>query len=468
VSLDEAQLRAVVDAVLARLQPAGAALPQLGGGRQLGVYRTIDQAVDAAREAHRQLAGMSLERRREMVANIRRVACDQVQDLARMAVEETGLGRQEDKVAKNMLVATKTPGPEHLQSISYTGDHGLTLVERAPYGVIAAITPCTNPSETLICNGIGMLSGGNGVVFNPHPMATHTSRYTIDMMNRAVVAAGGPESVFCCVESPSLDSATELMHHRGINLLVVTGGGGVVQAALRAGRKCIAAGPGNPPVVVDATADIKAAGTGIVRGASFDNNVICTDEKEVFVVDRVADSLMSEMEAAGGYRLRGRDIDRLVKLTFPDGEHIDRTLVGKCASHYLQALDLPFTGDPRLIFAEVPSDHPFVQHEMLMPIIGVSRVRDVNTAIELAVDAEHGYRHTASMYSKDLDALHRMAVSFDGSIFVKNAPNYAGLGFGGEGYTSFTIASPTGEGLTTCRDFTRVRRCTLAGYFRIV
>ncbi len=465
--MDEARIRQIIAEMMGRSGGLAPPASRGGGGRQLGVHKTIDQCVDAARVGQRQLVGLSLEKRREIIAAFRRAACDHVHELARMAHEETGLGRVEDKVAKNMLAATKTPGPELLRSESFTGDHGLTLVERAPYGVIAAITPCTNPTETILNNGIGMVSGGNGVVFNAHPMAKETSRSCVDLLNRASAAVGGPETLLNCVEEPTLDSATLLMHHPSINLLVVTGGGAVVQAALRAGRKCIAAGPGNPPVVVDTTADIVQAGTGVVRGASFDNNVICTCEKEVFVVDSVANALFDAMKAAGAVQVTGRDIDRLHALTF-EGGHINRKLVGKSASYFLEQLDVPFRGDPRLIIADVPANHDFVQHEMLMPIIGVVRCKDVDTAIDLALDAEHGYRHTASMYSKNLDVLHRMASSFDGSIFVKNAPNYAGLGFGGEGFTSWTIASPTGEGLTTCRDFTRVRRCTLAGYFRIV
>ena len=470
MSVDEARIQQIIEAVVQRMQGGSGGAPSRatpGASNKLGVHRTMDQAVDAAHSAFRKMQGLTLETRREMIANIRRTACAQVKDLARMAHEETGLGRYDDKIAKNMLAATKTPGIELLQSISYTGDNGLTLVERAPHGVIGSITPCTNPTETLLNNGIGMVAGGNAVVFNPHPMAKETSQFCIDMMNRAVRDAGGPETCFNCVEEPSIESATALMKHKGIHMLVVTGGGGVVTAAMNSGKKCIAAGPGNPPVVVDETADIEQAGAGIVRGASFDNNVICTDEKEVFVVDSVADDLLRALERNGAFLLKERDIDRLHGLTFKDG-HTVRGLVGKNAGHYLRELGIPFQGDPRIIIADVPASHDFVQHEMLMPIIGLTRVRDCNTAIELAMEAEHGCRHTASMYSKNLDALHRMACAFNGSIFIKNAPNYAGLGFGGEGYTSWTIASPTGEGLTTCLDFTRVRRCTLAGYFRIV
>ncbi|MCP4809096.1 MAG: aldehyde dehydrogenase EutE [Proteobacteria bacterium] len=467
--MDRAEIQTLVERVLARVaageQPRTNQAPQ----NPHGVYKTVTEAVAAAHVAQRTLINMPLEKRREIIANIRRRAAEDVYNLASMAHEETGLGRTEDKVKKNLLVIHKTPGPEILEPTAWTGDGGLTLMERAPYGVIGSITPCTNPTETILCNGIGMVSGGNTVVFNTHPAAKQTSAYVIDLINRASIEVGGPDNLMCCVETPTIASAGELMKFPGLRLIVVTGGGAVVQAAMNSGKKAICAGPGNPPVVVDETADIAHAGRCIVAGASFDNNVICTDEKEVFVVDKVAGRLIESMTNSGAVLIRNHQIRRLEKLILTaDREHINRDWVGQDAGKMLREIDVPFTGDPRLVICEVPFEHPFIQLEKLMPVIGITRVRDVHEGIDLAKEAEHGYGHTASMYSKNLDALHRMARVMDVSIFIKNASNFAGLGFGGEGFTSFTIASPTGEGLTTARDFTRVRRCTLAGYFRIV
>ena len=436
---------------------------------QHGVFRSVDDAVGAAKVAQQILVAMPLEKRKEIIANIRKRAAEDVHTLAQMAYEETGLGRVEDKIKKNLLVIHKTPGPEILQPIAYTGDDGLALIERAPFGVVASITPCTNPTETIINNGIGMVSGGNAVTFNTHPSAKGVSAYCVDLINRASMEVGGPSNIMTCIASPTIDSASQLMLHKGTQLVVVTGGGGVVQAAMQSGKKCVAAGPGNPPVVVDETADLDQAARGIYFGASFDNNIICTDEKEVMAVEKIFDPLLDRMEALGAVRLRNHQIRRLESLILtPDRAHSNRDWIGKYPSEMLRAIDVPFKGDPRLIICDVPFDHPFVQIELLMPVIGFVRCADVHQAIDLAVEAEHGYRHTASMYSKNIDSLHRMARAANCSIFVKNASNYAGLGFGGEGYTSFTIASPTGDGLTTARTFTRERRCTLSGHFRIV
>lgn len=466
--MDEAQIRRIVARVLSELEPSAQAPIQLPD-RPIGVYDAVDTAQSAARSAHRALVALGLDKRRAIIDSIRRRCAAEVHNLARLAVEETGLGRVDDKIKKNLLVIHKTPGTEILKPEAWTGDDGMTLLERAPFGVIGSITPCTNPTETIINNGIGMVAGGNAVVFNTHPAARRTSAYVIDLINRAALEAGGPQDLMTCVAEPTIDTAQAVMTHPNTNLVVVTGGGGVVKAAMRSGKKCVAAGPGNPPVVVDQTADLEQAARGIYQGASLDNNIICTDEKEVIAVDSIFDALMDRLEGQGAVRLRNYQIQKLERLILTDGgAHSNRDWVGRDARRYLEAIEVPFKGDPRLIVCEVPFEHPFVQLELLMPVIGVVRARDTQHAIKMAVEAEHGFRHTASMYSRDVAALHAMARAVDCSIFIKNAPNYAGLGLGGEGYTSFTIASPTGDGLTTARTFTRERRCTLSGYFRIV
>ena len=461
------QLQSIISEILSEL---GQETTKPDVNRPLqGVFASVDDALSAARKAHQLLVVMPLEKRREIIANIRRRCADNAERFALMAYEETGLGRVKDKIKKNLLVIHKTPGVEILQSQSYTGDDGLTLVERAPFGVIASITPCTNPTETIINNGIGMVAGGNAVTFNTHPAAKLVSAYCIDVINQASIEVGGPANLMTCIQNPTIASANEIMTHKETDLVVVTGGGAVVKAAMNSGKKCIAAGPGNPPVVVDETADLDLAARGIYTGASFDNNIICVDEKEVMAVDSIFDPLMDRIEGLGAVRLRNHQIRRLEKLILtPDREHINRAWVGQDPSKMLKEIDVPFKGDPRLIICDVPFEHPFIQLEKLMPVLGFVRCADVHQAIDLAVEAEHGYRHTASMYSRNIDSLHRMARVVNCSIFVKNASNVAGLGFGGEGYTSFTIASPTGDGLTTARTFTRERRCTLAGYFRIV
>jgi len=458
---------AIVDAVVARLGHSAPAPVAVRYG-DAGVFDDLDAAVSAARASQRELVSMSLADRERMIGAMRACALGQLQQLAREAVEETGMGRVDDKVVKNRLVATKTPGTEILTPWVRTGDHGLTLQEYAPFGTLASITPCTNPSETILCNAIGFIAAGNSAVFNVHPAAKKLSARFIADLNAAIVGAGGPANLLCCIREPTIESANNIMRHPGTRLVVVTGGGAVVKSAMNSGKRAIAAGPGNPPAVVDETADINAAARGIIAGGTLDNNIICIAEKEIIAVDSIADRLLSALQSNGAHLVAGDDLRRLEKLIITPDNHVNRDYIGRDAAFILDAIGIRVPQSTRLVICDVAEDHPFVQHELLMPVMGVVRCRDVDAAIDCAVRVEHGFGHTASMWSTNLDNLHAMARACNTSIFVKNAPNYAGLGEGGEGYTSFTIASPTGEGLTTAVSFSRIRRCTLKDRFRIV
>ena len=444
---------------------------QVGGSHRRGargVFSDIDSAVAAATVAFQQFSQLGLERRFKIIAEIRQECHRHLEKLARDAHEETGLGRYDQKLNKNRLVIDKTPGPEILKPEAFSGDNGLMLQEYAPYGIIGAITPTTNPTETIICNGIGMISAGNAVVFNPHPGAKKVCAFTVQIINDAIVRAGGPENLMCCTPEPTNESAQALMTHKGIRLLVVTGGPGVVEAAMKSGKKVIAGGPGNPPVVVDETADLVAAADGIVKGVSLDNNIVCSAEKEIIAVDSIADELKRLLSRSGAYELKGREIEQVEKVVIGDNGYPNKDFVGKDIAKILGQIGVTAPSGCLIAFAEVPENHPFVQTELLLPVAGFVRVPNVHEAIACAVRCEHGNGHTAAMWSKNIDNLHKMACAVNTSIFTKNAPTYAGLGLGGEGYTSFTIASPTGEGLTTARDFSRVRRCVLKDHFRIV
>ena len=445
----------------------GAKPPDIPRGT-LGVYPDADAAVQAARRGFVANEALPLATRQAMIDAIRRVARANLRELAAYAVLETGLGRFEDKLGKNTLVIDKTPGTEILRPVAYTGDDGLMLTERAPYGVILAVTPCTNPTETILCNAIGMIAGGNAVVFNVHPLAARTCNWLVHLLSEAIVAAGGPRDVITTVERPTIDSAQALMKHPGVRLVVVTGGPAVVRAAMQSGKKVIAAGPGNPPAVVDETANLDRAAAAIVRGASIDNNIICTAEKEIIAVSGIADELTRLLASKGCLILNDRQVRDLERVII-DGEHTNKDWVGKDASVIASQLGLRGHGsDLRLLLCEVDEQHPFVQHELLMPVIGLVRVRDATEAMAAAVRVEHGFCHTAVIHSTNIDNMSAMARLCNCSIFVKNDCNLAGLGLGGEGYTSFTIASPTGEGLTTAVHFTRERRCTLKDAFRFV
>ena len=439
-----------------------------------GIFNTIDEAVKAAAIAQKQLDSMSLHKRDEIIASIRSVMLEHTHKLSSDAVSETGLGRVEDKVAKNKLVSEKTPGTEDLYPTARTGDHGLCLFEPAPYGVIGAITPITNPTSTIICNTIGMVAAGNGVVINVHPGVKKTSIKNINLLNHAITKVGGPQNLVTGIAEPTIESAQQLMRHPGVRILVITGGGGVVKEAMNSGKRAICAGPGNPPIVVDETADLELAGQNIVKGASFDNNIICVDEKELIAVDSIVDSLVQIMAKNGAFLLNQNQLKQIENLIFDKidsaSKHgvINKSFIGKNASVILSKIGVSVDDKIRLAIVEVDRNHPLVWSEQMMPILPIVRVNNADEGIDLAKQVEGGNFHTAVMYSRNLDNLSRMAREINTTIFVKNGPAYAGLGFGGEGYTSFSIASPTGEGLTGPRSFSRERRCVLVDHFRIV
>lgn len=443
-------------------------------GRGAGMFHDPDSAVDAAQRAFEQFSEMPLERRRHIVEAMRATAREHAQVLAHFAAQETGMGRPEDKVLKNLLTANKTPGPEYLETQAWSGDHGLTITEYAPYGVLASITPSTNPTSTIINNSISMVSAGNSVVFNAHPSAKQCSAYTVQLLNEAIMSAGGPANLLTCVVEPKIESAQALMVHKKVKLLVVTGGAGVVRQAMQSGKRAVCAGPGNPPVVVDETADIEQAGRDIVRGGSFDNNLVCTTEKTTFAVEPIVKDLVDAMTRHGAYQITSWQLRRLMKSIIAEDRGpgtysvMNKAFIGQNANVLLKEIGINVGPEVRQIVVVVEPDHQLVWSEQMMPIMPVVPMPDVDSAIDLAVRSEHGFRHTAIMHSKNLDNLSRMAREIDCSIFVKNGPCLAGLGFEGEGFTSFTIASPTGEGLTTCRSFSRLRRCTLKDSFRIV
>ncbi len=475
--MDEARINAIVAEVVKRLQVPGQAgrtsgsdgmvrAPKHFTGRN-GLFEQIDDAVQAARDAYDQLHKVPVHVRQRAIENMRRWTLANLEEMAKRTVEETGLGRIADKIEKNRLVANKTPGMEILMPSAQSGDFGLTLDEYGPLGVIGSITPTTNATETILNNAISMIAGGNTVVFNVHPSAKRTLAWYVQALNKACVEAGAPDNLMTMITEPTIDSANAVMKHPGIRLIAVTGGGPVVKAALNSGKRAVCAGPGNPPAVVDETANLKQAARNIIDGASLDNNIVCIVEKEIIAVASIADQLKRELVAAGAYEVKDRELDALYKLLIIDG-HVNRKYVGKDAAVILRDAGIQVSGDPRIAFAEVTEDHPFVQLEMLMPVLGFFRVPDWEEAVAAAVRVEHGFLHTATMHSMAIDRLDVMARAVNTSIFVKNAPSFAGLGMRGEGYTAWTIAGTTGEGLTNARTWTKQRRCTLSGFFRIV
>ncbi|WP_022941756.1 aldehyde dehydrogenase family protein [Psychromonas hadalis] len=472
--MEQQDIAEIVKRVISQLQhasPTTESSCSLKEQGDYGVFDTLDGAVAAATASQKQIGTIAI--RDNIILEIRRMTKKHAKELSEMAVAETGFGRVEDKIKKHLLVAHRTPGTEILAPQAVSGDAGLSLMENAPWGVIASVTPSTNPTCTVINNAISMIAGGNAVVFAPHPAAKKVSQYTIQLINKASERAGGPASICTTVLKPSLENAQALFVYPGIRLLVVTGGDAVVDAARAVtDKRLIAAGPGNPPVVVDETADIERAAISIVEGASFDNNIVCVTEKEIIAVSSIADELKTQMCRHGAHFLTLDQVDTIAKIVlrgYPgDNISVNPKWVGRDASVIAAAAGIDVPKETRLLIFDADKSHIFAVIEQMMPILPLIRAADVNQAIDWAVELEHKNRHTAAIHSKNVDALTRMAYKMDCSLLAKNGPAIAAIGAGGEGWTTMTISTPTGEGVTNALTFTRKRRCTLVDSFRIV
>ena len=465
-------VRRVVERVVSQVRGAAPATAGVARGGAEGVFATAEEAITAAAHAQKAFAQRGLSDRRAAIETIRSICRDQAEPLGREEFEETRIGRLEHKIDKLRVVANRIPGVEWLTTRAFSGEDGIALEEYASFGVIAAVTPVTHSLPTLACNAINMLAGGNTVVFNAHPSGAKIAAKGARLFNRAIRQAIGIDNLLTIVEQPTIESAQAMFDHREVKLVCVTGGPALARAALRSPKRAVVAGPGNPPVVVDGTADLDNAAKSIVIGASYDNNLLCIAEKEVFAVAEVFDELLSCLPRHKSALLNASQVDKLVAVAFKAGEGgklvVNKDLVGADAATLARHAGLEVPADTLMLHAETGEDNPFVGHEQMMPFVPFVRCRDVDQAIELALKHEHGYGHTSIIHSRNIETITRMGKAMNTTLFVQNGPCTAGLGAGGEGYVSFSIATPTGEGVTTPATFCRVRRSSTARAMRVV
>jgi len=465
MQINEALIRTVVSQVLAEVGRVAPVSGKSFAGRN-GIFTCPDEAVAAAREAFEQLSERGLEDRKRIISHIRRISIDQCVELGTLEMEETKIGRLEHKIEKLKALGERTPGVEFLRSSVYSGDHGLAVIEHAPFGVIGAITPVTHSLPTITGNAVSMIAGGNTVVVNPHPSGKKIAAIGVKRFNEAIYRDLGIDNLICLIAEPTLESAAAIFGHRGVNMICVTGGPAVARAALKAGKRAVVAGPGNPPVVVDETADLDRAAKAIIHGAAYDNNLLCIAEKEVFVVDSVFDKMMQAMERAGAGRLNAAEVAALTRnaiIQVGDDKHDApaKEFLGQDATVLARGAGKSVPDSVKCLFGETDENNPFVSVEQMMPFLPFVRVKNVDEAIAKAKHYEHGYRHTSIIHSHDVRNMTKMGRALDTTLFVKNGPCMASLGLGGEGYLSFSIAGPTGEGVTTPLTFTRERRCSM-------
>lgn len=475
MQLNETLIRDVVSQVLAQMKGVAPSHNGRGYSGRFGVFTCVNEAVAAATEAFEQLSERTLADRKRIIDHIRRISIDQSVELGTMEMEETKIGRLQHKIEKLKTLGERTPGVEFLRSEVFSGDHGLAVIEHAPFGVIGAITPVTHSLPTITGNAVSMIAGGNTLVVNPHPSGKRVAAEGVRRFNQAIYRDLGIDNLICVLAEPTLDTANAIFAHRGVKIICVTGGPAVARAALNSGKRAIVAGPGNPPVVVDETADLDRAARSIIQGGAYDNNLLCIAEKEVFVVSAVFDQMLAAMERAGAVRLNSREVDALTRVAITnvgEGEHKHdvpaKEYLGQDAAVLARGIGKTVPAKTELLFGETDEHNPFVPVEQMMPFVPFVRCRDVDECIAKAKHYEHGFRHTSIIHSNNVRNMTRMGREMDTTLFVKNGPCMAALGLGGEGYLSFSIATPTGEGVTTPLTFTRERRCSLIDDLRIL
>jgi aldehyde dehydrogenase len=465
-------IRSVVKDVLTHMKVAPPTVNGNGKSGRFGVFDDVGEAVAAATAAQRKFERMGIEARRKATDCVRRICIERADELGREELDETKIGRLVHKIEKLKVAGEKTPGVEYLTTRAFTGENGIALEEFAPFGVVGIITPVTHSLPTLAGNAINILAAGNALICNPHPSGARIAVKGTQLINQAIAKAIGLDSLVTIIAKPTLESAQAIFDHRDVRLLCVTGGPAVGRAALRSPKRAIVAGPGNPPVVVDETADLDNAARSIIKGAAYDNNLLCIGEKEVFAVAAIFDELMDAMTRAGAVRLDAAQIAALTKAAFVRGEGgklmVNKDLIGQDAAVLARHAGVKIPADTELVFGETDEAHPFVDQEQMMPFVPFVRVPDVDTAIAMAKKAEHGFKHTAIIHSRNVDTITRMGREMDTTLYVQNGPCMAALGMGGEGYPSYSIATPTGEGVTTPLTFTRVRRTSTIGSMRVV
>jgi aldehyde dehydrogenase len=436
-----------------------------------GIFDNVDDAVRAATESQQKLLKLSLDERDGIVKLVKQIAKQNAHAWGQIEFDETKIGRLDHKIEK-LQILELVPGVEYLKTYANSGSNGVCLEEFAPFGVIGIITPVTHSVPTLSANVINMVASGNAIVANPHPSGKDCAVIAVREYNKQIAAKYGIEHLVTIIANPSLESADAIFAHRGISLLVVTGGPAVARAALRSPKRAIVAGPGNPPVVVDETACLKNAAESIIKGASYDNNLLCIGEKQVLVVESVYDKLVSALQTAGAQQLTRPQIDRLTSHAFKVGEdrkpHVNKDYVGKDARVLAELGGASAAPSCQMAFGETEFDHPFVQEEQMMPFVPLVRCRDVNEAIDRAIESEHGYRHTAIIHSRNMDTVTKFGRRAATTLFVVNGASPSGLGLGGQGHLSYSIATPTGEGITTPLTFTRYRRVMITGSMRMI
>ena len=365
----------------------------------------LNALVERVKKAQREYASFTQEQVDKIFRAAALAAADARIPLAKMAVAESGMGIVEDKVIKNHFASEyiyNAYKDEKTCGVLSEDDTFGTITIAEPIGIICGIVPTTNPTSTAIFKSLISLKTRNAIIFSPHPRAKEATNKAADIVLQAAIAAGAPKDLIGWIDQPSVELSNALMHHPDINLILATGGPGMVKAAYSSGKPAIGVGAGNTPVVIDETADIKRAVASVLMSKTFDNGVICASEQSVVVVDSVYDAVRERFASHGGYLLQGKELKAVQDIILKNGA-LNAAIVGQPAAKIAELAGFTVPATTKILIGEVTNvdeSEPFA-HEKLSPTLAMYRAKDFEDAVAKAekLVAMGGIGHTSCLYT---------------------------------------------------------------------
>ena len=399
----------------------------------------VRHLIQRAKVAQQKLALMSQEQIDTIVKVVAKASYDQRERLAKMAAEETGFGKWQDKVLKNALASKGIL--EEIKDMRTVGilreDKENKVIEvGVPVGVVAGLIPSTNPTSTVMYKALIALKGGNSIVFSPHPHAAKSINETVEIIKKAAVSAGCPEGAVSVIQRVSIEATNELMKHKDTNLILATGGNAMVKAAYSSGTPAIGVGPGNGPAFIEKTADVPKAVRQILDSKTFDNGVICASEQSIIVEEEMKEKVVEEFKRQGAYFVPKEDAKKLGNFIILPSGAMNPKMVGKTPQVSAKLAGISVPDDARVLIADgegVGKQYPYSM-EKLAPVLGFYTVKTWEEACELSIRILHheGAGHTLAIHTQNENIVREFALRKPVSRLLVNTP----AALGGVGATT--------------------------------
>ncbi|WP_312470183.1 acetaldehyde dehydrogenase (acetylating) [Neobacillus sp.] len=417
--------------------------------------RSIQAVRDLAnlgKSAADQIAEYTEEQIDRILRNMVKIARENAVLLAKMAVEETGFGKVEDKTYKNHLSSTILY--ESIKDIKTIGVIQENEAEKVmdiaePVGLIMGIIPSTNPTSTAIYKSMIAIKSRNAIVFSPHPSAAKCTLKAAELMNKAAEEAGAPANIIGCISLPTMDATNELMKNKDIKMIIATGGPGLVKASYSAGKPALGVGAGNCPSYIEKTANVKQAVTNILASKTFDYGTICASEQSIIVEESNRDEVVAELKRQGGYFMSPEETTKVCRLLFKNGHAMNAKFVGRSPQVIAAAAGFSIPDEIKVLIGEqqgVGPDYP-LSYEKLTTVLAFYKVKDWQEACELCIKLlQNGIGHSMSIHTEDRDIVLKFAKKPAARILVNTGSTQGGTGASTGLMPAFTLGCGTWGG----------------------